>query len=82
MNKGFIHENPMIEVMKPKSKKEDKVFDALQVDEQKVLTEYLVSITPEEMPYKNCLLLELYMGLRVGDYGRYYDDLLRRRAVL
>ena len=67
MNKGFIHENPMIEVMKPKSKKEDKVFDALQVDEQKILTEYLVSVTPEEMPYKNCLLLELYMGLRVGE---------------
>ncbi len=57
----------MIEVMKPKSKKEDKVFDALQVNEQKILTEYLVSLTPEEMPYKNCLLLELYMGLRVGE---------------
>lgn len=67
INKGFIHENPMLDVLKPKSKKEDKVFDALQVDEQKVLTEYLVSVTPEEMPYKNCVLLELYMGLRVGE---------------
>ena len=67
LNKGFIHENPMLEVLKPKSKKEDKVFHALQVDEQKILTEYIASLTPEEMPYKNCILLELYMGLRVGE---------------
>lgn len=67
MNKGFIHENPMLEVLKPKSKKDDKVFHALQVDEQKILTEHIVSLTPEEMPYKNCILLELYMGLRVGE---------------
>ena len=67
MNKGFIHENPMLEVLKPKSKKEDKIFHALQVDEQKKLTEYLLTLSPEEMPYKNCILLELYMGLRVGE---------------
>ncbi len=67
LNKGFIHENPMLEVLKPKSKKEDKVFQTLQVDEQKILTEYIASLTPEEMPYKNCILLELYMGLRVGE---------------
>lgn len=67
INKGFIHENPMLEVLKPKSQKEDKVFHALQVDEQKALTEYIVSLTPEEMPYKNCILFELYLGLRVGE---------------
>ena len=67
LNKGFIHENPMLEVLKPKSKKEDRIFHALQVDEQKALTEYIVSLTPEEMPYKNCILLELYTGLRVGE---------------
>lgn len=67
INKGFIHENPMLEVLKPKSQKKDKVFHALQVDEQKALTEYIVSLTPEEMPYKNCILFELYLGLRVGE---------------
>ena len=67
LNKGFIHQNPMIDVFKPKSKKVDKVFDALQVEEQKLLTDYLVSVTPDEVPYKNCLLIELYMGLRVGE---------------
>ena len=57
----------MIDVFKPKSKKVDKVFDALQVEEQKLLTDYLVSVSPEDVPYKNCLLIELYMGLRVGE---------------
>ena len=67
LNKGYIHENPMIDVIKPKSKKEDKVYEALEVEEQKLLTDYIVSKSVTEMPYKNCLLLELYMGLRVGE---------------
>ena len=67
LSKGFIHENPMVDVLTPKSKKQDKVFEALQVDEQKLLTEYILSLSLEELPYKNCILLELYMGLRVGE---------------
>lgn len=67
INKGYLHVNPMLDVIKPKSKKEDKVFHALEVNEQKILTDYLISKTPEELPYKNCLLLEMYMGLRVGE---------------
>ena len=67
INKGFIHENPMLDVIKPKSKKEDKVYEALEVDEQKLLTDYIVSKSITEMPYKTCMLLELYMGLRVGE---------------
>ena len=57
----------MYEVIKPKSKKEDKTFDALQVEEQKALTDYLLSTNLYETPYRNVFLIQLYMGLRVGE---------------
>lgn len=83
LNKGYIHENPMVDVIKPKSKKPDKVFEALQVDEQKILTDYLVSKSPSEMPYKNCLLIELYMGLRVGEaLALQIGDINLQRGIL
>ena len=67
LNKGYLKQNPMYEVIKPKSKKEDKTFDALQVEEQKALTDYLLSTNLYETPYRNVFLIQLYMGLRVGE---------------
>jgi integrase len=67
LNKGYIHENPMYETLKPKSKKEDKVLRALEVEEQKALTDYLLSTNLYETPYRNVFLIQLYMGLRVGE---------------
>lgn len=67
LNKGYIHQNPMYETIKPKSKKEDKVFRALEVDEQKALTDYLLNTTLCDTPYRNVFLIQLYMGLRVGE---------------
>ena len=67
LNKGYIHQNPMYETIKPKSKKEDKVFRALEVDEQKALTDYLLNTTLYDTPYRNVFLIQLYMGLRVGE---------------
>lgn len=67
LNKGYIHQNPMYETVKPKSKKEDKVFRALEVEEQKALTDYLLSTNLYDTPYKNVFLIQLYMGLRVGE---------------
>ena len=67
LNKGYIKQNPMYEVIKPKSQKEDKVFRALDVDEQKLLTDYLLNTNIEETPYRNVFLIQLYMGLRVGE---------------
>ena len=67
LNKGYIHQNPMYEVIRPKSKKEDKIFRALNVDEQKVLTDYLLATNLYETPYRNVFLIQLYMGLRVGE---------------
>lgn len=67
LNKGYIHQNPMYEVIKPKSKKEDKVFRALELEEQRSLTDYLLSTNLNDTPYKNVFLIQLYMGLRVGE---------------
>ena len=67
LNKGYIHQNPMYEVIKPKSKKEDKVFHALTVENQKKLTDYLLNTNTFETPYRNVFLIQLYMGLRVGE---------------
>ena len=63
LNKGYIHQNPMFETVKPKSKKEDKVFRALEVEEQKALTDYLLSTNLYDTPYKNVFLIQLYIFL-------------------
>lgn len=67
MNKGYISRTPMIEVIKPKSNKADKIVRALEVEEQQVFTNYLISKTIDEEPYKNIYLIQMYMGLRVGE---------------
>lgn len=56
----------MYKVIKPKSKKENKTFDALQVEKQKALTDYLLNTNIYNIPYKNVFLIQLYMVLRVG----------------
>ena len=67
LNKGYIHQNPIYETIKPKSKKEDKIFRALEVEEQKLLTDYLLETNLYDTPYRNVFLIQLYMGLRVGE---------------
>lgn len=67
LNKGYIHETPMYETIKPKSKKEDKICSALEVDEQQRLTNYLFNVDTKSVPYRNVFLIQLYMGLRVGE---------------
>lgn len=57
----------LIETIKPKSKKEDKVFRALEVEKPKALTDYLLSTNLYNTPYKNVFLIQLYMGLRIGE---------------
>ena len=67
MNKGYISRNPMFDVIRPKSDKPDKVVRALEVDEQQQLTDYLLSKTLKECPFKNAFLIQMYMGLRIGE---------------
>lgn len=67
MNKGYITKNPLYSVIKPKSTKPNKVVRALEVEEQQKLTDYLLSKTIDEEPYKNVFLIQMYLGLRVGE---------------
>lgn len=67
LNKGYITKNPLVDVIKPKSLKADKVVRALEIEEQQFLTDYLLNRTIEEEPYKNVFLIQMYMGLRVGE---------------
>lgn len=67
INKGYILKNPMFDVIKPKSTKVDKVVRALEVEEQQKLTDYLRTKTATEEPYKNAFLIQMYMGLRIGE---------------
>lgn len=66
-NKGYITRNPMIDIIKPKSLKQDRVVRALTVEEQEKFTNYLMSKTIKEEPNKNVYLLQMYCGLRVGE---------------
>ena len=51
--KKYITYNPMYEVIKPKSDKQTKVVEALDINVQKAFTEYLNRASIEDEPYKN-----------------------------
>ena len=65
--KKYITYNPMYEVIKPKSDKQTKVVEALDINVQKAFTEYLNKVSIENEPYKNIFLIPMYMGLRIGE---------------
>lgn len=65
--KKYITYNPMYEVIKPKSDKQTKVVEALDINVQKAFTEYLNKPSIEDEPYKNIFLIQMYMGLRIGE---------------
>ena len=67
MNKGYIMQNPMINVIRPKSNKENKVVRALTVEEQQAFTNWLLNKSVNEYKYRNVFLIQMYMGLRVGE---------------
>lgn len=67
MNKGYITRNPMTDVIRPKSIKGRKIVRALTIEEQQILTNYLINIPIAEEPYKVAYLIEMYLGLRIGE---------------
>ena len=67
MNKGYIVQNPMVDVIRPKSNKENKVVRSLTIVEQEAFTNWLVDKTIDEFKYRNVYLLQMYTGLRVGE---------------
>ena len=67
-NKGYLtEENPMKEVIKPKSLKKDKLVRALTIEEQQAFSRYIMKTTPETEPYKNVSLIQMFTGMRVGE---------------
>ena len=67
MNKGYIMKNPMNTVIRPISQKQDKKVRALTLDEQQAFTDYLLTKDIKQCKYKNVFLIQMYMGLRVGE---------------
>ncbi len=67
MDKGYIIRNPMHDVICPKSNKERKNVRALEIEEQQALTNYLMNVCVADVPYKVAYLIEMYLGLRIGE---------------
>ncbi len=67
INKGYLMRDPMVNVLKPKSLKQDKKVRALTIEEQQALTDYLLSTPREKCKYKNVYLIQMFCGLRVGE---------------
>ena len=67
LNKGYLMQNPMINVIKPKSNKENRIVRALTVEEQHKFTNWLINKPIEKFKYRTVFLIQMYMGLRVGE---------------
>lgn len=67
MNKGYIMQNPMTNVIRPLSQKQNKIVRALTVDEQQAFTNYLINKDLKHCKYRNVYLIQMYMGLRIGE---------------
>ena len=66
-NKGYIIRNPMFEVIRPKSTQVRKPIRALEIEEQQTLTNYLMNIPITNEPYKVAYLIQMYLGMRIGE---------------
>lgn len=67
INKGYIMRNPMASVIKIRSAKKSKEVRALTVEEQQNFTNWLLEKEVKDCKYKNVFLIQMYMGLRVGE---------------
>ena len=65
--KKIVRDNLLEDIIKSKSKIPTKKVLALTPNEQKILSDYLFNLTIEDYKYKNVLLIQLYMGLRIGE---------------
>lgn len=62
INRDIIIKNPLNNVLKPKSSKQDKKIDSLSIEEQK---SFVNSLKNEK--YKNIFLIALHSGMRIGE---------------
>ena len=66
-DRGYIIRNPMTQVIKPKSLKPNKIVRAMTLDEENKFINYIKDKSLKECPYKNEYLIQLFMGLRIGE---------------
>ena len=57
----------MFDTIKPKSNKKHHEVRALYVEEQQKLTDYLLYVPIQDEPLKNVFLLQMFLGLRIGE---------------
>ena len=84
-DRGYITRNPMSQVIRPKSNKPPKVVRAMTLDEENKFVNYLQNKTLKECPYKNEFLIQLFMGLRIGEclaLGIHDIDLMNRKIYV
>lgn len=62
INRDIIYKNPLCNVIKPKSFKEDREIVSLTLDEQKAFT-----VALENEKYKNIFMIALHTGMRIGE---------------
>ena len=62
IKRDIIVKNPIINVIKPKSDKQDKEVEALTIEEQKAFVNQL-----KKERYKNIFLIALHTGMRIGE---------------
>ena len=63
LKRDYIIKNPLLNVEKPKSIKDDKKIEAFSIDEQQA---FLNVLTPNEQ-YRNIFIIALYTGMRMGE---------------
>ena len=67
LRKGYIMQEPMINVIRPRSNNDDKIVRALTIEEQEKLTNWLLTKSASKYKYKNVFLIQMYMELRIGE---------------
>lgn len=84
-DRGYIIRNPMSQVIRPKSTKQDKLVRAMTLDEENKFVNYLQRKSLKDCPYKNEYLIQLFMGLRVGEclaLNEHDIDLMHRKIYI
>ena len=65
--KKIIGINVLEDIIKSKSKTPPKEVKTLTTKQQKILSDYLCNLSIEDYQYKNVFLIQMYMGLRIGE---------------
>ena len=63
----YILSNPFDDLLKPKSKKETKVLEAMTTEYEEKLSSYLLQSNLSQEKYKVVILIQLYTGMRIGE---------------